>query len=439
MFELAVNAQTVSLAQAHRVLRLAVQVLASDFQSRDGLRMAAALAIFLASYVVIGVGRLPGFRIDRTGAAIIGAVAMIAVGVLSLGEAVAAVDFNTIALLFGMMIVIAHLRLSGFFRLAGAGVLRHAGRPITLLIGVACISGFLSAFLVNDAICVALTPLVLDVAVALRRNPVPYLLALAMASNVGSCATITGNPQNMIIGTASGISYRAFAAALSPVAALGLIVTVIVIVLFFPGEFRGSQELDRESRRVHASRALMWKSIAAVSGMVVIFFLGWPAPITALVAAAFLLFSRRVKPEKVLSEIDWSLLALFTGLFVIVAGVQKTTLFSLLPRAAAHLRLGNAAVLSTVSGVLSNLVSNVPAVLVLKPLIPALANSSRAWLTLAMSSTLAGNFTVLGSVAGLIVLHGARRKVEISFWDYFKVGAPLSVITILIGVLWLGR
>jgi Na+/H+ antiporter NhaD/arsenite permease-like protein len=439
MCNLAPNALTVSLTELHRMSRLAIQVLANDFQSRDGLQMLAALAIFLAAYTIIGVGRLPGFRIDRTSAAIIGAVAMIAAGALSLSEAVAAVDFNTIALLFGMMIVIAHLRLSGFFRLAGAGVLRHARRPMTLLISVVCVSGFLSAFLVNDAICLALTPLVLDLAIALRRNPVPYLLALAMASNVGSCATITGNPQNMIIGTASGISYRAFAEALSPVAALGLIVTVIMITWFFPKEFRGPQWLDGESRRVHASRALMWKSIAAVSGMVVVFFVGWPAPITALVAAAFLLFSRRVKPEKVLGEIDWSLLALFAGLFVIVAAVQKTTLFSLLPSAAAHLRLGNGVVLSTLSGILSNLVSNVPAVLVLKPLIPALANPSRAWLMLAMSSTLAGNFTVLGSVAGLIVLHGARRKVEISFWDYFKVGAPLSVITIIIGILWLGR
>jgi Na+/H+ antiporter NhaD/arsenite permease-like protein len=421
------------------MFRLASQALANDFPHQHGLQMLAAVAIFLATYAVIGAGRLPGFRIDRTSAAIIGAVAMIAVGVLSLSEAAAAIDFNTIALLFGMMVVIAHLRLSGFFRLAGAGVLRHAGRPITLLVAVVCVSGFLSAFLVNDAICVALTPLVLDVAVALRRNPVPYLLALAMASNVGSCATITGNPQNMIIGAASGISYRAFAEALSPVAALGLAVTVIVVAGFFPKEFRGSQRFEGESRRVHTSRAVMWKSIAAVFAMLVIFFLGWPAPITALVAAAFLLFSRRVKPEKVLSEIDWSLLALFTGLFIIVAGVQKTPLFSLLPEAAAHLRLGNAVVLSTLSGVLSNLVSNVPAVLVLKPLIPAVANPSRAWLTLAMSSTLAGNFTVLGSVAGLIVLHGARRKVEIRFWDYFKVGAPLSVITIAIGILWLRR
>jgi Na+/H+ antiporter NhaD/arsenite permease-like protein len=260
-----------------------------------------------------------------------------------------------------------------------------------------------------------------------------------MASNVGSCATITGNPQNMIIGVASGIPYRAFAAALAPVAGLGLIVTVILIAAFFPKEFRGSQRFPCEVRRVHASYAVMWKSIAAVSGMVVLFFLGWPAPEATLVAAAFLMFTRRVKPEKVFREVDWSLLALFTGLFIIVAGVETTTIFSMLPALASRLGLGNAVALSALSGVLSNLVSNVPAVLVLKPLIPGLAQPSRAWLMLAMSSTLAGNFTVLGSVAGLIVLHGARRKVEISFWDYFKVGAPLSVITIAIGVLWLRR
>lgn len=424
-----------TLAAGRHGPALRLHTVATAFRSPSGF---ATLVIFIATYAVIGAGRLPGFRIGRTSAAIIGGIAMVAVGALSLRQAFLAIDYNTVALLFGMMVVVAYLRLSGFFRLAGAAVLRHAGRPMALLIAIVSISGFLSAFLVNDAICLALTPLVLDVAAAFRRNPVPYLLGLAMGSNVGSCATITGNPQNMIIGAASGISYRNFAAALSPVAGFGLVATVILITCFFPGEFRGSLRFYGAPRRVHVSRAVMWKSVAAVSGMVVVFFLGWPAPETALVAAAFLLFTRRVKPEKVLREIDWSLLALFTGLFIIVAGVQKTALFALLKASASHLQLGNAVVLSAISGVLSNLVSNVPAVLVLKPLIPTLARPPHDWLVLAMSSTLAGNFTVLGSVAGLIVLHGARRKVEISFWDYFKVGAPLSIITIAIGILWLG-
>jgi Na+/H+ antiporter NhaD/arsenite permease-like protein len=414
-------------------------MISADFHSLHGLRMIAALAIFVVSYTVIGIGRLPGFRIDRASGAVIGAISMIAVGVLSLGEAFRAIDFRTIALLFGMMIVIAYLRLSGFFRLAGAGVLRHASGPTTLLIAVVGVSGFLSAFLVNDAICLALTPLVLEVAVAFRRNPVPYLLALAMASNVGSCATITGNPQNMIIGAASGISYRAFAEVLSPVAGVGLILTVLVIVWFFPKEFRAGPRFESQTKRVRASWPILWKSIAAVSGMIAVFFLGWPPAQTALLAAAFLLVTRRVNPGKVFAEIDWSLLALFTSLFIILAGVERTTLFSMLPAIVGRFGLGSIVVLSALSAGLSNLVSNVPAVLLLKPLIPSLADPSRAWLTLAMSSTLAGNFTVVGSVAGLIVVHGARHKLEISFWDYFKVGAPLAVITIAFGILWLSR
>ncbi len=405
----------------------------------------ATLIIFAAAYTAIAAGRLPGFPVSRASAAIIGAVAMIAAGALSLRDAFFSIDYNTIALLFGMMVVIAFLRLSGVFRLAGAKALKHTHRPVILLIAVVCASGFLSAFLVNDAVCLAFTPLVLDVASDLRRNPVPYLLGLAMAANAGSCCTITGNPQNMIIGSASGIRYTSFAAALSPVGAISLVLVVVVVVCFYRQEFRFSERftfLPSPAEPVKPAKidwVMLWKPIAATAGMVLFFFLGVPAPVVALVAAAFLLATQRAKPEDVFGEVDWSLLALFCGLFVIVAGVEKTPLFSALPALAARLRFQNAAILSAASGALSNLVSNVPAVLLLKPLIPHLPHAARSWLLLAMSSTLAGNLTIVGSVANLIVIHGARRTVEISFWDYFKVGAPLTVVTIVTGVFWLAR
>src|SRR2546423_15581717 len=188
-----------------------------------------AILIFSGAYLVLAIGRLPGFRVDRTGAAIIGATMMVAVNALSVQEAVAAINTDTILLLFGMMIVVANLRLSGFFALVTAWVIRHAHRPLILLASIVAVSGLFSAFFINDTMCLVLTPLVLDITAQLRRNPVPYLLAVAMASNIGSVATITGNPQNMLIGSFSGIGYRDFAAALAPVALAGLLMVIAII------------------------------------------------------------------------------------------------------------------------------------------------------------------------------------------------------------------
>jgi Na+/H+ antiporter NhaD/arsenite permease-like protein len=182
----------------------------------------AATLIFLGTYLVIAVGGLPGFRVDRTGAAIIGASLMIGCNVLTFEEAYKSINYDTIILLFGMMIVVANLRLSGFFAAVSEWVVRHAHHPLALLGAIVLVSGLFSAFFVNDTMCLVLTPVVLEILLALRRNPVPYLLAVAMASNIGSVATITGNPQNMMIGAFSGIPYRDFVAALSPVAAVGL-------------------------------------------------------------------------------------------------------------------------------------------------------------------------------------------------------------------------
>ena len=399
--------------------------------------MEAPLIIFVLTYLVLAVGRVPGFRVDRTGAAIIGATAMIAFGVLTLQDAWLAIDFNTIALLFGMMVVVANLRFSGFFGLVSAWVVKHAHRPVVLLASIVFVSGFFSAFFVNDAVCLALTPIVLEVVSALGVNPIPYLLALAMASNAGSVATITGNPQNMMIASFSGIPYRQFLAALSPIAALSLLLTIATIWILYPSEFRNGKRFETKPPRVRLMRGVMWESLLVALGIIVALFLGYPPPVVALAGGTLLLFTRRLKPERIYAEIDWSLLALFAGLFIVIAGVEKTPLFQHLPQLTSRLGFDRVAVLSAVSAVLSNLVSNVPAVLVFRPFMAHLADPRRGWLALAMSSTLAGNLTVLGSVANLIVLQRARHKVKIGFWDYFRVGAPLAIVTIVIGILFL--
>jgi Na+/H+ antiporter NhaD/arsenite permease-like protein len=308
---------------------------------------------------------------------------------------------------------------------------------VLLLGAVVAVSGVFSAVLVNDAICLVMAPLVLDLTLSLRRNPVPYLLAVAMASNVGSTATITGNPQNMMIGSFSEIPYPEFAAALGPVAALGLLITFLLLGQAHRRQLRAESSQARVRQpRIH--RVLVLRSLFGAVLTLALFFAGQPPPKVAIVVGALLLLTRRIKSTRVYAEIDWSLLLMFTGLFIIVAGAQHELLTPQTIQSVEAWHLQSAPVLSLVTAALSNLVSNVPAVLVLKPFVAALPDPNRAWLVVAMASTLAGNLTVLGSIANLIVVEkAARRGIIIGFWDHFRVGAPVTVLTLIVGTLWL--
>jgi Na+/H+ antiporter NhaD/arsenite permease-like protein len=416
---------------------LAPSALPGTLVGRDA-RWVAAAAIFAASYLALAVGRVPGLAIDRAGVALVGACLMVASGALPLADAYKAVDLDTLTLLLGMMIVVANLRLSGFFTQASGWVMRRAHYPLALLAAVTAVAGVFAAFLVNDAICLVLAPLVLELTLSLRRNPVPYLLAVAMASNIGSTATITGNPQNMMIGSFSQIPYAQFTASLAPVALVGLVLTFVLIALLHRGEFAGGARLVAVTSPARTHRVLMVRALIATAVLVALFFAGQPPAKAAIVIGGLLLLTRRVRSERVYAEIDWSLLLMFAGLFVIVAGAERTLLSDGTITAVARLHLNRVPVLSAVTAVLSNLVSNVPAVLMLKAFIDPLSDQRTAWLTVAMASTLAGNFTVLGSIANLIVVQrAAASRVEISFWQHFKVGAPLTLLTLLIGTLWL--
>ena len=396
----------------------------------------AAVGTFVATYVVIAIGKLPRFQLDRTGAALLGAALMVACGAISLGDAYQAIDFDTMTLLLGMMIVVANLRLSGFFRLINSWAVTRAHHPIILLGAVVLVTGVLSAFLVNDTICLVMAPLIIELTRALKRNPVPYLIAIALASNVGSTATITGNPQNMIIGNLSHIPYGSFAEALAPVAAIGLVLTIGLVVLLNPREYWTRERLGEPTLASHYHGWLVAKSALVTVAMVVVFFVGQPVAKVAIVGGALLLLTRRVKAKKVYAEIDGPLLLMFAGLFVVIAGVERNVLTPEVVANVGRLHLENIAILSAFIAVLSNLVSNVPAVLTVKPFVAPLAHPRRAWLVIAMASTLAGNFTLLGSVANLIVAQRAAAEgIEVTFWSYFRVGAPLTIATIVIGVL----
>jgi Na+/H+ antiporter NhaD/arsenite permease-like protein len=441
------HARRALIAAGLVILALAVMLVAASLAGairipltvlRQEAATLAAVAIFAVTYFVIAVGKLPGYHLDRAGAALLGASLMVGAGVLSLDEAYRAIDFDTIALLLGMMIVVANLRLSGFFRLLNAWVAVHARHPLALLAVIVLVTGALSAFLVNDAICLIMTPLVLDLVLRLRRDPIPYVLAIPLASNIGSTATITGNPQNMIIGSLAHIPYGTFAAALWPVAAAGLVLTVAAIALSFRREFLTGERLPAAVPalpRYHGP--LLVKAGAVTAAMVVLFFFGQTPAKVAIIGGALLLLTRRIKPSKVYREIDWPLLVMFAGLFIVVNGFEKAVLTPEVIAAAGRLHLETVPVLSAVTAALSNLVSNVPAVLVLKPFLVGLPDPQRAWLIVAMVSTLAGNFTLVGSVANLIVAQRAAAEgVPLDFWTYFKLGAPLTVLTIVLGAWW---
>lgn len=401
---------------------------------------AATAVIVVITLVGVAIGRWPWLKMNRATIALVGATALIALGVIPLEQAFRAVDWNTIMLLFAMMVLNVNLRIAGFFHLVTSRLVRHARTPRRLLAMVIAVSGVLSAIFLNDTIALMMTPLVLELALALRRNPLPYLVALVTAANVGSVAAITGNPQNMLVGISSGISFVQFTTALAPIAIAGLLVIWVIIVAVYRTEFAKVELPSHGPMTVKQDGPLLRKSMLATSLMLVALVGGAPIPLAALAAAALLLISRRREPEHVFEEIDWGLLVFFASLFVVTGAIETSGLGE---RLFAWLRPwadGGPGKLTAVSLVLSNLVSNVPAVMLFRPVVPGLAEPHTAWLTLAMATTLAGNLTLLGSVANLIVAEIAKRRgVHLSFTEYLKAGTPIAILTLLLGVMWLSR
>jgi Na+/H+ antiporter NhaD/arsenite permease-like protein len=395
-------------------------------------------AIFVATYAVVAFGGLPVVRIDRTAAAIVGAILMVVLGGLPLDDAWAAIDHRTLLLLFGMMVLIASLRLARFFTTVARWVVNAVTHPAALLVVVVFTSGLLSALFVNDTICLVFTPILIEIAQLRRQRPLPYLLALATASNIGSVATITGNPQNMLIGSLSGISYASFAWTLAPVAVAGLTLDAAILYWMFRRDLVVGATDARGPRVRPMHRAMMAKALIVAAAVLAGFLLGYAPALVAIAAASAVLVTRRVHPEKLYGRVDWGLLMLFIGLFVVIAGVERAGLVDQLFARLAPLGIETTLGLSVAVAVLSNLISNVPAVMLFKSLIPTWADPATAWLTLAMASTLAGNLTLLGSIANLIVLQGARRHgIVISFWDYTRVGVPVTVATLAFGIWWM--
>jgi uncharacterized membrane protein (UPF0127 family) len=268
----------------------------------------------------------------------------------------------------------------------------------------------------------------------------PYLLALATASNVGSVMTVTGNPQNMLIGIYSKIPYLSFLGALFPVAIAGFVVVIVVIRFLYREDMRKECFLNRPALpKYEINRPLLYKALAVCAGVFVAFSLGHPYSLVAVCGAVLLLVFGRVRTEAILEGVDWTLLLFFSGLFVVMHGVEVSGLARVMIEWTGGVTettsAGRIAGLSLIAALLSNVVSNVPAVMLLKPFIESLGGDRTLWLALAMSSTLAGNLTLIGSVANLIVAQQARKRVEIGFMEYFRTGALITVITLAIGIL----
>jgi Na+/H+ antiporter NhaD/arsenite permease-like protein len=396
------------------------------------------LGIIILSIFGIALGSYPTLRMNRSTIALVGSTLLLLVGALTIDEAFRAIDINTIILLFSMMVLNINLRLSGFFKIITSKIISLAGTPKQLLALIIFSSGLLSALFLNDTIIIMFTPLILSVVLSLKRNPIPYLVALATSANVGSVATIVGNPQNMIIGIFSKISFTEFASRLTPIALIGLSIIWFVIVLIYKSEFRNEKLSTKIEEDYKVFRPLLIKSSIVLVIILLAFNLGFPIALSALGGAALLLITRRIKPERVFIELDWSLLVFFSGLFIITHTLNEFFISKYFQLNQGLISGNMIFDLSIISVVLSNLVSNVPAVLLISPALLKLNNADNLWLALAMSSTFAGNLTLLGSVANLIVAESAKRQgIKLEFFEYLKAGIPITILTLILGIVWL--
>lgn len=397
-----------------------------------------AVAIFVATYALVSSRKLHWIPLGRPVAALAGAVLMVLVGGLPRQEAYAAIDMDTLALLLGMMGITAYLSQAGFFLLAESFLLRRFPTPLALLVGTGLLSGVLSALLVNDAVCIFLTPVVVAACRRLGLPFTPFLMAVATCANVGSVATLVGNPQCMILGTLGHLEFRDYAARMAPVAAVALAVNVALLALFYRRALGAARPL--ESPAPPSDRKGLRRSVTATLLVVAGFLGGLPLGWCALGGFTLIALLSREDPAPVLRRIDWSVLLFFAGLFVVVRGFART---GLADHAWSHLpppdlaSLGGRAILSSALAVGSNVVSNVPIVLVVAPKLETLAGDGSGWRLAAMATTFAGNLTLLGSVANIIVAEGAREHHELGFLEYLKFGALSTAATLAVGVVML--
>ncbi|BAY12680.1 anion transporter [Calothrix sp. NIES-2098] len=391
----------------------------------------AIYGVLALTYLGLAIGYIPGLRMNRATIALVGSAFLIALGAVNLPEAWQAIDANTIIFLLSMMVVNANLAYAGFFGRSLSMLLSITRSPLGLVIALTFSSGILSAVFLNDTIALIFTPFTLNLTQALGLNPIPYLLAIAGATNIGSVCTLSGNPQNILIGSFSNIPYLDFLHALAPVALIGLVIQIGLLCLLYP-DLRSIQPCQHKVDGNHRIfKPLFNKTLVITTGLLIAFAVGLPLAESALVAASLLLITRRLKPQRILQRIDWNLLVMFSGLFILTRVTEKLNLLQLFTQA-----VNTSASFLSVTVILSNLISNVPAVLLLHPLIPK--DDTQYWLLLAAGSTLAGNLTLFGSVANLIVVEAATNLgYKLTFLEHLRFGVPLTLCTLVLTYLWI--
>jgi len=398
------------------------------------------IAIFTVTYVLIAVESGRGSHLDRTAAAFCGAVAMVLAGVVSLDGAYRAVSWDTIIFLLGIMILVAHFQISHFFDWIAVHVAALARTRFQLLVLLIFTAGILSAFFVNDTICLIFTPIVLAITDRLHLPKLPYLVALATSSNIGSVMSVTGNPQNALVGVTAHFTFLDFLFHLAPVALVGLVLDVAILAIFFRRQLADAAPLEGhpETIPVALDRMLLIKCGIAAALVLVLWAMNFSFPLAAAAVGAFMLIIGRVKSESIHHRINWELLLFFASLFVVMQGFENSGAVTyLIHFFEPGLNGGVISQLFAVSGtmlVLSNLVSNVPAVLLVRPVLASLPNSHFVWLAVASTSTLAGNATPISSVANLIVLQLAARRTKITFWEFVRVGIVVTIVTTLAAI-----
>ncbi len=402
--------------------------------------MTTGLIIFAATYLLIAVQRLPFIHLNRPAASLLGAVAMVAFGVINLRQAYAAIDLDVLVFLLGLMLIVGYLEVGKFFEWAAGWVLRHARTPPRLLAGVVLGGGLLSALFVNDTICLVMTPVLLAALAPIRVRPTPYLLGLAMGANVGSVLTVTGNPQNMLVGVWSGATFGGFALHMLPVAVGGLAITYGMLRLAFRAELAEPFPDLPADVAVPLDRPLVVKGLAVFGVAVVGWLAGGSLPGVAITAGAVMVLLARRDPAYAIERVNWDLMLLFASLFVVQRGLVATGAVAWIDRRALLLALGSspwidAAFISGVMVTLSNLISNVPAVVLWRHTVGGLPDPAFVWRVIAMSAAFAGNLLLIGSVANLIVAEKAQaRGVRIGFWEYARVGVPVTLLTVVWGI-----
>lgn len=401
--------------------------------------LTTAALIFIITYTGIIFTRLPGINIDRPSAAFFGAVAMVVFKVLSPEEAIKAIDFNTICLLIGMMVIISVLEMDGFFALVANRTISLAENERKLLFIIIFTTGISSAFLVNDAVVLLYTPVVISICRKSGINPLPYLIAEILASNTGSAMTITGNPQNMLVGISSGIPYGKFLLHLMPVSFAGMIIIYFVIKFLYPDNFTENKTIMADAGEYSYNFNSMKFSLPIFGLVILMFFtsawIGFSIPVISLAGASLILVFGRIKPSVIIKNIDWVLILFFSSLFIVVKGIEKTGLIqNILQGRVISSDLHGISLIHMLSLVLSQVVSNVPLTVLM---IPVLKNSASGiiWLSLSSAATLAGNATIIGAMANIIVVESAEKhNIQISFFEFLKAGFIVTVLTLLLSV-----